>query len=533
MEKAPRWRSGSLGATLLVLAVVTAVLVLAWRLPIRGGRCAGTLQFIGATAGDQYGRELLARDCGGVDVRRMLLLDYVFLIVYGVVLALICRIGAGRLYRGRMRTVAIWAGRGALAAAGADALENLMLLLVPDAVRTGERAGDTVALQLAQAFALIKWAALFPAVLISLLVVLTVAARAIAAIRPQPRVPPVLTGPGPRSGDHAAWAHNYWLPASHEAKKGGIGISLSGGGIRSGTFALGALQVFAETGLLARAKFISTVSGGGYTGGAHQLLRARGGRKLPPPPDGPGLELPEVTVKEAFAAGSPEEAHIRRHGKYIADGAAQWVRAVLTVLRNVLVNLALLYGVLFVLARPLGAAYAAAAPWTRQLFFVGETPACRPPGRPPVTSFPCVWAWPNFSLGTWLAVGLPMALALVFWVANGWPAGARSNRPGRLRRVFLDLAGGLAVLGIVVALLVVALPVLVRVFQWLAARRHDHLEHGLRQEVVGCHQAIVGPKQAGDRLWLRHSSHHLIRGGCCAGGAGSCCSGQPPRHGRP
>ncbi|HEX3145040.1 MAG TPA: patatin-like phospholipase family protein, partial [Pyrinomonadaceae bacterium] len=43
-------------------------------------------------------------------------------------------------------------------------------------------------------------------------------------------------------------------------------LCLSGGGIRSGTFALGLLQGLARYGLLGQFDFLSTVSGGGYIG---------------------------------------------------------------------------------------------------------------------------------------------------------------------------------------------------------------------------------------------------------------------------
>ena len=44
------------------------------------------------------------------------------------------------------------------------------------------------------------------------------------------------------------------------------GVALSGGGIRSATFCLGVMQVLAERRLLKDVDFLSTVSGGGYTG---------------------------------------------------------------------------------------------------------------------------------------------------------------------------------------------------------------------------------------------------------------------------
>ena len=44
------------------------------------------------------------------------------------------------------------------------------------------------------------------------------------------------------------------------------GIAFSGGGIRSATFCLGVVEAAANAGLLKRADYLSTVSGGGYIG---------------------------------------------------------------------------------------------------------------------------------------------------------------------------------------------------------------------------------------------------------------------------
>jgi predicted acylesterase/phospholipase RssA len=49
-----------------------------------------------------------------------------------------------------------------------------------------------------------------------------------------------------------------------------IGLALSGGGIRSATFCLGALQRFAHSRLLRHFDYISSVSGGGYVASAVQ-----------------------------------------------------------------------------------------------------------------------------------------------------------------------------------------------------------------------------------------------------------------------
>ncbi|MEY2488268.1 MAG: hypothetical protein QOC70_210 [Verrucomicrobiota bacterium] len=54
--------------------------------------------------------------------------------------------------------------------------------------------------------------------------------------------------------------------ASGTSGANATGLALSGGGIRSATFCLGVVQVLAEKTLLKEVDFLSTVSGGGYTG---------------------------------------------------------------------------------------------------------------------------------------------------------------------------------------------------------------------------------------------------------------------------
>ncbi|HWQ03473.1 MAG TPA: patatin-like phospholipase family protein, partial [Candidatus Nitrosotenuis sp.] len=55
-------------------------------------------------------------------------------------------------------------------------------------------------------------------------------------------------------------------PTQEEVGKSLIGLSFSGGGIRSATFNLGILQALAQLNLLSRIDYLSTVSGGGYIG---------------------------------------------------------------------------------------------------------------------------------------------------------------------------------------------------------------------------------------------------------------------------
>ena len=53
----------------------------------------------------------------------------------------------------------------------------------------------------------------------------------------------------------------------YTARHGLVGLSFSGGGIRSATFNLGILEALKESGILRHVDYLSTVSGGGYIGG--------------------------------------------------------------------------------------------------------------------------------------------------------------------------------------------------------------------------------------------------------------------------
>jgi hypothetical protein len=122
----------------------------------------------------------------------------------------------------------------------------------------------------------------------------------------------------------------------HEEGHNAIGLALSGGGIRSATFCLGAIQVLAERKLLRGVDFLSTVSGGGYTG---SFLSSRLG-DLPRnektdagPADAQANVTAEAAAKAAADAATAELAslvgkprgpdpdpvrYLRQHAKYLA-----------------------------------------------------------------------------------------------------------------------------------------------------------------------------------------------------------------------
>src|SRR6476620_7100428 len=71
---------------------------------------------------------------------------------------------------------------------------------------------------------------------------------------------PAGTPPAERDRLAALYEHIHNLPQKRTA------LCLSGGGIRSATFALGVLQGLARLSLLKQFDYLSTVSGGGYIG---------------------------------------------------------------------------------------------------------------------------------------------------------------------------------------------------------------------------------------------------------------------------
>jgi Patatin-like phospholipase len=128
------------------------------------------------------------------------------------------------------------------------------------------------------------------------------------------------------------WAAVHQLPEKRAA------LCISGGGIRSATFALGVLQGLARCGLLGKFHYLSTVSGGGYIGGwlTAWILRAKNG-------------LDEVSTNLAKPRDdtrpNPEPTqmqNLRSYSNYLSPrlgllSADTWT-LVATYLRNLLLN---------------------------------------------------------------------------------------------------------------------------------------------------------------------------------------------------
>ncbi len=179
------------------------------------------------------------------------------------------------------------------------------------------------------------------------------------------------------------------LRAEREALAAGSGaetdaplsaLCISGGGIRSATFGLGAIQRMAEHGLLGKFDYLSTVSGGGYIGSWLSAWVNRAGglshviprivRNAPPP-----------------APGEPDPIqHLRDYNSYLTprSGALSsdlWT-VIATVLRNILLNWVVLIPLLMaalMVPRLFLSALSLPDYWFSEFIFAGEIPGYSAP----------------------------------------------------------------------------------------------------------------------------------------------------------
>jgi hypothetical protein len=100
-----------------------------------------------------------------------------------------------------------------------------------------------------------------------------------------------------------------------------IGIAVSGGGIRSATFALGVFQALSQSRFLRKVDYVSSVSGGGYFAGFFGgLFVPRGLEQTPPLPK--DTEDAFRRVDAALASDSSELHYLRENGRYLAPAGS-------------------------------------------------------------------------------------------------------------------------------------------------------------------------------------------------------------------
>jgi len=147
-----------------------------------------------------------------------------------------------------------------------------------------------------------------------------------------------------------------------------VGLALSGGGIRSATFSLGVLQALHRRGVLPLVDYLSTVSGGGFTGGWWSAWLSRAdsaglfpqGEEVEPSRYPPTLLVPKAgsatergapPTDSALSAGNDPIHHVRLFSNYLTPrkgglSADTW-RAVTTIGRNLFLTWLILLPLLF------------------------------------------------------------------------------------------------------------------------------------------------------------------------------------------
>lgn len=126
-----------------------------------------------------------------------------------------------------------------------------------------------------------------------------------------------------------------------------VGVSLSGGGIRSAAFSLGAIQALEAQGAFEKVDFLSTVSGGGYTGAALLAGLDRSGGNFP----FAAAAESDDPLAAADIADSAEVRGLRDRSRYLMpDGKFDLVVSLAIILRGLAVNAVMVAVPVFLIA---------------------------------------------------------------------------------------------------------------------------------------------------------------------------------------
>ena len=129
--------------------------------------------------------------------------------------------------------------------------------------------------------------------------------------------------------------------AIHNLGEKRAALCLSGGGIRSATFALGILQGLARLRMLPRFHYLSTVSGGGYIGSWLTAWLHRAGNDV----HAVGDELGAIDGTRKLAPEAAPIAHLRDYSNYLAPRAGLLSADTWTLLGTIMRNLFLVWSV--------------------------------------------------------------------------------------------------------------------------------------------------------------------------------------------
>ncbi|MBA3305578.1 MAG: patatin-like phospholipase family protein [Thermoleophilaceae bacterium] len=254
-------------------------------------------------------------------------------------------------------------------------------------------------------------------------------------------------------------------------KPGRRGICCSGGGVRSASFNLGALQALQAQPhrILQQSKYIAAVSGGSYIAAAFAMVA-----KV----DGSEASDPDLVDDDAppFHPGSPEEQYLRNRSTYMAPGALGKVRLAARVVLGMIVNLLFLGALLLLLGWALGWLYSEAL-----------YPALAEPGGSADTR----------------NAGIAAGAVLVASTALGLLATVHGFERERWTRFLQAWAGRLLVVALLTALLGIALPELLEWLRDVKPKAQDGAVKGSRSAAAALGGTSAAALLAGTLLQLR------------------------------
>ncbi|WP_417387401.1 patatin-like phospholipase family protein [Gimesia sp.] len=133
-----------------------------------------------------------------------------------------------------------------------------------------------------------------------------------------------------------------------------VGLALSGGGIRSATFALGVLQKLARKNSLRLVDYMTTVSGGGYIGSCLSSLMSFPEPDIPPADDNVSIDQKAFTnfnLSDNFPLSRADQMHhLRKHGSFLVLREGLFRKDVLRAIGLFLVGI---FSTFFLLTLPL------------------------------------------------------------------------------------------------------------------------------------------------------------------------------------
>ena len=214
--------------------------------------------------------------------------------------------------------------------------------------------------------------------------------------------------------DSRRWVRGYNVPGV-EDKPTRTGISVSGGGVRAGIVALGALQSAGLRKKLLAADYLVSVSGGGYIAGAFQQALS----DVPPARLGDAkiVRKPETVL----LPGTVEEDYVRRHASYLANTTGELMVALAMMALHLVMTLALLFAPAIVAGIVLGLSYNA----LELADFHGPLIASGPGPDVPTVTPEALWS-----------LGIMTGLAMLVWLASSILRSRRAAIDSEARRTF-------------------------------------------------------------------------------------------------